>query len=372
MKNFIFGLEHEINDSSLSDTRDLWLRVGENSGNLAFHYSLKKMLNQKLVSTPWGDSINNINAAGNLGIMPCANQIGQHIDLGDFAEKIRNITPNLIVVGLGAQGSIKYDIPFVPQGTLDWVAQLIEHSKAKINISVRGSYTQHVLDHYGFEGKTVPLGCPSLFLNPKRNLGEILEKKYKTPISKIAIAAGHPNWKPIQHIELGLVELSEKYNGSYIVQADKDMMAMARNDYSSVDMNFCEKLRNYIKPDLNPEEFKTWSRNKFNTFYSISAWMEYLRKFDFVVGSRIHGVMLAIQAGIPGLCIAHDSRIRELCETSCIPWISAYEIKPGFTLNDLLSQIHFDGASFDKNREELWNKYQLFFEENGINEIYWS
>ena len=44
-----------------------------------------------------------------------------------------------------------------------------------------------------------------------------------------------------------------------------------------------------------------------------------MRKFDFVVGPRFHGVMLAMQAGIPGGVIAHDSRTLELCQTMGIP-----------------------------------------------------
>ncbi|MNN13899.1 Polysaccharide pyruvyl transferase [compost metagenome] len=94
--------------------------------------------------------------------------------------------------------------------------------------------------------------------------------------------------------------------------------------------------------------------------------MEYLRRFDFVVGARIHGVMLAIQAGVPGLCIAHDSRIRELCEKCKIPFVMADDVKNGITIADLPHLVEFDGKAFDQNRELIAEQYRTFFQNNGL------
>ncbi len=94
--------------------------------------------------------------------------------------------------------------------------------------------------------------------------------------------------------------------------------------------------------------------------------MEYLRRFDFIVGARIHGVMLAIQAGVPGLCIAHDSRIRELCEKCMIPYVMADDVKEGIQLQDLPHLAEFDGKAFDRNRANIAKEYQTFFANNGL------
>ena len=85
-----------------------------------------------------------------------------------------------------------------------------------------------------------------------------------------------------------------------------------------------------------------------------------------VIGSRIHGVMLAIQAGIPGICIAHDTRIEELCDIMHIPYIHSNELKQGFTLDEIKQRIKFDAESFNKNRVELSKKYYRFFDQNKI------
>jgi hypothetical protein len=76
--------------------------------------------------------------------------------------------------------------------------------------------------------------------------------------------------------------------------------------------------------------------------------------------------MLAIQAGVPGLCIAHDSRIRELCEKCMIPYVMANDVKDGITLQDLPHLAEFDGKAFDQNRAAIAEAYQTFFTNNGL------
>ncbi|MNG34325.1 hypothetical protein D3C84_1207820 [compost metagenome] len=69
---------------------------------------------------------------------------------------------------------------------------------------------------------------------------------------------------------------------------------------------------------------------------------------------------------MPGLCIAHDSRIRELCEKCKIPFVMADTVKQGITLQDLPHLVEFDGKAFDKNRESIAQEYQKFFHNNGV------
>lgn len=321
---FIYGLDGCIEDTALMTSQEVFSKSSKNVGNLAFNYAVEKMLRkdkrEKLPTIPWETDVEIINKLEGVGVIPLANQIGQHLDLAHFSKKFEKIDKKLLGVGLGAQGSINYDIPTIPKGSIDWIEQLVLHGGGEVNITTRGEFTQKVLAHYGFEGKTISLGCPSLFINSNPSLGKKLEVAYNnTEFSKIAIAAGHPAWHGLRKNERSLIEIMRKFNGDYIVQADPNMIAMSRNAWSEVNPEFLEKLRCYICPELNKKEFILFARNKFISFFNITAWMEYLRRYDFIVGSRFHGVMLAIQAGVPGLCIAHDSRIRELCEKSKIP-----------------------------------------------------
>lgn len=365
---FTFGLNESVAASHSIATKDLYNLVGHNTGNLAFHYAINRLIGTVPRAIPWSSTPDVVNSAGEMGIMPCANQLGPHMNMGGLASVFKQINPNFIAIGLGAQGGVGHnDIPNLPEGTLAWLDALVSRAATKHpNITVRGDYTLKVLDHYGFGDKALSLGCPSLLINKSADHGVRLQERYKQKIQKVAIAAGHPNWKNLSTLEASLIRMMEDTDGMYIVQATDEAVALSRNDFAIVNPEYIAKLKDYLKLNLDESQFAQWVRRYFISFYNIPAWMEYLRRFDFVVGARIHGVMLAIQAGVPGLCIAHDSRIRELCEKSKIPFVMAEDVKNGITVQDLPHLANFDGKAFDSNRHMIAEQYQTFFQNNGL------
>ncbi|MGE1084322.1 polysaccharide pyruvyl transferase family protein [Pseudomonas shirazensis] len=365
---FTFGLKESVAASHSIGTKELYNLVGHNTGNLAFHYAINRLIGTVPRTVSWSSNPELINTLGDIGIMPCANQLGSHMNMGGLANVFKQLTPNFVAVGLGAQGGVGHnDIPELPEGTLAWLDALVARAASSHpNITVRGDYTLRVLDHYGFGDKAVSLGCPSLLINKAKDHGVKLQERYKLRVNKVAIAAGHPNWKGLSTLEASLIRMMEDTNGMYIVQATDEAVALSRNDFDLVSSEYISKLKAYLKLNLDDAQFTQWIRKYFISFYNIPAWMEYLRRFDFVVGARIHGVMLAIQAGVPGLCIAHDSRIRELCEKCKIPFVMADDVKNGISLADLPHLVEFDGKAFDQNRELIADEYKIFFQNNGI------
>ena len=94
--------------------------------------------------------------------------------------------------------------------------------------------------------------------------------------------------------------------------------------------------------------------------------MAFVSSSDLVAGTRIHGVVLGLQAGVRGVCIAHDSRTRELCETLGVPFLPASEVPAGVTLERLRDAARVDGPSFDRNRAALRRTYVDFLTSNGL------
>ena len=365
---FTWGLNESIDGSANIDTKQLYNLVGQNSGNLAFHYAINQIIGSVPPTIGWSAPSSDVNAMGTLGIIPCANQLGTHANLTHFLKKVNEVKPKLVAVGLGAQSDSSFEaIPELPEPTLEWIRGIIDHApSSKPNITVRGDFTLKVMEHYGFEGKALALGCPSLLINKSRTLGETLQERYKAPYRKVAIAAGHPSHASMSHLEASLVRIMEDTQGSYITQATDEYLALSRGEMNYVDNNYKNMLRSYLRLNLDGKQLEEWIRQYFISFYNVPAWMEYLRRFDFVVGTRIHGVMLALQAGVPGLCIVYDSRIREICEKSKIPYVMASQIRNGVTLNDIRGFARFDGKEFDRNRQEISDQYDDFFRYNGV------
>jgi hypothetical protein len=369
---FILGINEAIDGSCHLNTETAYNLTGDNVGNLAFHYAMVKILGGPQEALPWHTAPERINQIGKIGIMPCANQLGPHSDYGKLAERFSSLKIPLIAVGLGAQGSTQYDDVTVPEGTQNWVRQIASRSPSGApNIGVRGAFTLKVLERCGLGDRAIVTGCPTLFLNPDPKLGQKIEERARQPFTRIAVAAGHQKWKGLSKLEASLARLMEANGGSYIVQSPIEMVALARGEASLLSHEDLTECRDYACPHLELSEFKAWSRSYCRVFFNVSEWMESLRGHDFVVGARIHGVILGLQAGIPALCIAHDSRTRELCETMHVPFVMARDVINGMTPDDLRARFVFDGAAFDENRRLLGSRLNEFLQANNVPESAW-
>lgn len=365
---FILGINEAVAGSAYLSTDALYERVGHNTGNLAFHHAVSNILGGQLPTVSWYADAAAINTRGDIGVLPCANQLGPHVNYAALGDSFQSVDRPLVAIGLGAQGSAGYgDIPEVPEGTLRWVRAIAERAPSdQPNISVRGPFTLRVLEHYGLADRAVVLGCPTLFLNPDPELGRKVEARIDGSFERIAVAGGHQNWKHLARLEQSLTRLMAATDGVYVVQSPKEMVAMGRGDVDRLSESALGYLRDYTAPELTIDEFKRWARRYARAFFDIPGWMEYLRRFDLVIGPRIHGVMLGLQAGVPSLCIAHDSRTREMCETMMVPFVMAQDVAGGITRAQLASIVKFDGAAFDHNRQELGRSTGRFLQANGL------
>jgi len=364
----ILGINDQVDGSCFLTTDAAFGLTGFNTGNLAFHYAMNHILGGNQTFFPWGEPTDRLNDLGKTLVFPCANNLGPHANFGGLAKHFSNLQVPIVAVGMGAQGAPSYEgIPEVPEGTQNWVREISARSPSGApNIGVRGPYTLEVLKHYGLADRAVVTGCPTLFINPAPKLGQVIASRAEKPWKRIAIAGGHQGWRHLSKIEASLSKIMEASGGSYIVQSPVEMLALARGEADLLSVEALTSCRDYVYEGMDLEEFKAWSRHYFRVFFNVSEWMECLRGHDFVVGARIHGVMLGLQAGIPGLCIAHDSRTRELCETLLVPYVMAKDISRGTTPDDLRARFEFDGEKFDENRRTLAGRFDEFLTNNMI------
>jgi hypothetical protein len=65
---------------------------------------------------------------------------------------------------------------------------------------------------------------------------------------------------------------------------------------------------------------------------------------DFAFGARMHGLTPALQAGVPSLFIAHDARVREMCEFFELPFVAEQELPEQINLDWLLAACDYTPA----------------------------
>ena len=367
---FLFGLRESVPDSGRLDSRTLFGLAGHNTGNFAFTHAIRRQV------VGWGDAIHEgaratpdrMREAGDICVIPGANKLGRHADLGKMAELLEAADLPTVVLSLGAQSNVDYGIPELPEGTVRWVRAVVDRSPAGCaNIGVRGEFSRDVLSAYGFENVRI-VGCPSLFLSPSPALGRSIERRVGAAPRRVAVAAGGPRWKHLARIEQSLTRMVTTTDGAYVCQAPHAMLALAHGDATELGDEELDACREYVDREMSLGGFRAWVRRFAVAFYDVPEWIEFLRAFDFVIGTRIHGVLLGLQAGIPALCVVSDSRTRELCETMAIPHVLAREHAGGFRRDELMPifESRFDSDEFDANRSRLAAAYCMLLQENRL------
>ena len=367
---FIIGLPPRLESTCVS-TEKLSIQAGLNSGNLVYAHAISSHIGGEPQVIDIGASPQHMNRAGRIGVVQGANQLGTHFSADQWADRFDQLTVKLVIIGLGAQSDIAGATPAVPESALNWVRRIVERAPGTgPNLGVRGQFTMKVLHRHGLDEYAEVIGCPSLFISPEPCLGRAIAANLKEP-RRIAVVAGHEEWHHLARIEASLGRLVSQTGGSYIGQHGLKMMKLTRGEAGDLAEKDLEALGNYVCPDMNLGEFIRWSRIHGKMFFDMSDWMDYYKGFDFVIGTRIHGTMLALQAGIPALCIAHDSRTLELCETMKMPHVTADSVRDGVTRDELISLFDFDPDVFDENRRTLCKNYVAFLKRNALKPVRW-
>ena len=367
---FIIGLKPRLEATGLS-TEDLSTRAGLNTGNLVYAHAISSHVVGAPQVLDIGMRPERMNGAGRIGIVQGANQLGSHFAADQWPERFAQLTVGLVIVGLGAQGDLSGAIPEVPESALEWIRRIVERAPASgPNLGVRGTFTKTLLARHGLAEHADVVGCPSLFINPDPRLGEKIARNARRP-RRVAVVAGHEGWRHMGAIEASLACLVSETDGSYIGQHGLNMMKLTRGEAGELAEPDLEALCDYVCPGMGLAEFVRWSQRYGRVFFDVPAWMAHCSQHDLVVGTRIHGTVVALQAGTPAVCIVHDSRTLELCQTMRVPYVLAEDVRDGVDRETLADLFVFDPDAFDENRRRLCSTYVTFLERNGVRTVPW-
>lgn len=347
-----------------------WMAAtGGNTGNVAFVQGIKNIIEaDKVGEVHWGDNPKAVNDYYDLLIICCANQIGAHVDLGSWVDRLTAFNLPTLFIGLGAQSNNIGEHPEVPEGTI----KLLELSKKLRtkpdvpNIITRGSFTTEVLDKLGIE--SLPYGCPSQFISTELNVGQkCLEHQATSKHFRVLTAAGNP-WHASFTLEKTLVEIVNEFQGDYVLQHPKSLVQLALNEASDIEENQKIRLEKIYGFMGDWETICDWFRSHSVLFADAQNWMLYSKRFTLAIGPRYHGIALPIQAGVPGKVIAIDSRTEELSDTTGIPFVRYKDIE-NLSKEELIKWCEWtteDATKYDRLRKKNAYLYKSFFDVNGI------
>jgi len=228
-----------------------------NTGNLAFRHAIYKHLGRSAKVLPWGAQPEAVHRAGDIAVLPCANQLGPHADCAGRAELTSRLQIPVLAIGLGAQSTSTDEFPEIPAETMRWVRAIAERRPGSAaNITVRGEFSRRVLERMGITEGVEVLGCPSLFINDNPSLGHAIAKRLAKPLRRIGVAAGHPTKPENAALERRLLALAVASGGSYIVQHPLPFIKAARGELGELNMAWQRRILDFLggEPSVSPVE----------------------------------------------------------------------------------------------------------------------
>lgn len=339
-----------------------------NTGNLLFNYAAKLLCDLAPGKLSWGSQPNVINKSCKGLLIPMANHLGEHVDLGLTGPRLNNLEIPVVIFGIGVESKLGKD-PELPQGTKDWISSVGKlKASAAPNISTRGLSSTLTIQKNTPSVDSIPLGCPSYLINRNPDIGARISERVKSidlSDTAIAVSAGNPHKRDLNAVEHKLISLVEETNGVYIVQHPKILLELSLG-YSTVE-NESELARSSFFPKHTTTEMRKWLKRYSRVYISVSQWFTDIRRYDIHVGTRIHGSQAAIQAGIPSVCLYIDSRTEELCKQMHIPHAPALEFLEDLSIESLVDICRsWDWDEYDRQRIQTAVQTNRFLVDNGV------
>lgn len=288
--------------------------IAENAGNLVFLGAAWKLLSAPGVEiTPdrlvfSTGRVDEINERYDAYVIPLANAFRQSFEatLVRMTEVIRRLRIPVVVLGVGAQGTIDYTFEAlapIERSVKDFMAAVLDRSPS---IGVRGEATQAYLNGLGFRDVEV-IGCPSMFMwGPELRMERRAPRLDATSRVAISISPYRGKMGPI-----ALDTYRRFPNLTYYAQ-----------DLPTLELLLTGRPFPDSKPDAKlptHPDHPLFRDDRAKLFVDPWPWIEDLRHQDFSFGTRIHGTIAALLAGTPATVLAHDSRTLELARYFDIP-----------------------------------------------------
>lgn len=362
MKIGFIGLTNAIiNDGFAKSADDIIFKSGQNTGNLAFWNGFSNILPQNIIQVEWHSNAEKVKNNIDVLAIAAANFLRQDSDMSQLADLVEKIDKPVLIAGLGAESQSTNDIPELMDGTVKFLKEI---SKRCDFFGVRGEFSRIVCEAYGVKNAKV-MSCPSIFINSDKNLGKKIENRWGDQITKFSTASASIKGN-LRNSERRLFLESIKRNSSYIVQRPVELFkCILGEEVKDSDFDYINKFANYI--GLSNKDFIAFLKSYGRVFTSGFSWLDYVRHCSHTINTRIHGTIFPIMAGVPSICVTHDTRTQELCDTLKLVSIPTKEFgETTLSFDDIFKEFKFDGKVFDENRKYLASEYKKLLKSFGI------
>lgn len=365
MRVFLLGATPRFDSTAATSSAERLRLTSGNTGNQLIAHGLLETFKHTSVNWDYRVGPDRAEAESDVIVVAAANFIYRGFDLGGMADFIGRTKLPVVMAGLGAQAPARsFDVSTIPAGTLRFLKIVSERSRS---IGVRGAFTAETLAKVGITN-CEEIGCPSYYLNGDR--GFVIQPRGLMPDDPIVV---HASRDVVSHssapdrLRALVPELymeAARRNGIFVAQTEMEEITVADAPYSSPAMAAGARIRPLLGTSLPPREVDRWIQDRVRVYWEVDRWLAELRPYAFSVGTRIHGTLAALHAGVPAVCLAHDARTGELCETLGLSAVDVSNVPNPISIEQLYRE--FDLQKLERRYAELLPRYSAFLAKNGL------
>nr|WP_321361159.1 polysaccharide pyruvyl transferase family protein [uncultured Hyphomonas sp.] len=364
-KTGILSILPRIDARSASSFDRLYQMVGQNTGNLLFTNAVWNQIAGPKERINFTFDPGKLNEQLGALVIPAANWLSPRVDFSHLADLVEKLTIPVVLIGLGAQDAGYSGQVTVPDGTVRFVRAVAQRSSS---VSVRGDYTRQILAGFGITNVTVT-GCPSLYHN---------FRPFTPPRSKLHVrfdrglfhatrySASYAPFARTKSLQRDLFQLAYQNGMDILFQSEPEEMRLLTG--LDLENAFDDRLKGLLLEIYGAQDWDKlvdYVLSHGRLFFDVDEWSRALDYYDYVLGTRLHGTIMALNSGVPAVLVHHDSRTREMAEFAAIPSVALENasLDPKKIVK-LLNGIEWK-AYYDR-REQNAVLYKQFLLENAL------
>jgi hypothetical protein len=295
-------------------------------------------------------------------VIRASNFVHNEMDFFDAADTLEKIKLPVYAIGVGAQSSGKSLYHLTGKNLRFWK---IVSERSRV-IGVRGTFSADVFSHNGMKNIEV-VGCPSIFRTRNRNLKITKPESIADVAFSLRREYSHTYTEnPEEYLRLQrdlMLEADENYKITLTSHGEPEEKSFFYKNQERMRINEKYFVESGWFNENNIEKMRQIYTNKHFFFLRVAQYDRFIRKQDFAIGLRVHGVLPALANGVPGLLLSYDSRSTELADSLCIPSMPLADTE-GKSIGEIIDQVSFD--EFNRNYTLFYDRMKFAFEANGL------
>lgn len=359
MRAFLCGARPGFDVEGTEKEKRLAL-TGNNTGNQLIGYGLARVLDCEVRWERTSDA-SYIRENYDVILIAASNFVARGHDFTYLADLVEQADLPVAMVGLGAQSnSFSAEIELVP-GTLRFLKAVSERTHS---IGVRGAFTAEILARLGIANVRI-VGCPSYYMSGALELPPYPSELPGRP--RLVAGASRDvirhafDPEAMRHVVAEIMKSLVDFDGVFVCQTETEEIAVAEHlpgaDRAKMLLNAM------FGASAGQDRFLRWLEDGVRVYWDVEQWIADMKEADFAFGTRFHGVMAALQAGVPGHVLAHDTRTTEMCEFLGIAYTRITDIEQ-LDIRKLYEAT--DMEAMRRRYKELAPGYDEFLRNNGL------